>query len=98
MSGNIPDMWSGCRKFLVVSAGNIDILGVPPGRKEHVNMSLAKTWYSPEEAESKFGVPKSLILKWVEEGIVRCEQRETRVLAVNGDDLELKVEEYVKKR
>jgi hypothetical protein len=60
-------------------------------------MSLAKTWYSPEEAESKFGVPRSIILKWVEDGLVRSEQKGGKVLAVNGDDLELKVEEYVKK-
>jgi len=61
-------------------------------------MSLAKTWYTPEEAESKFGVPQALILRWVDEGLVRCEQQDNKVLAVNGDDLELKVEEYVKKR
>lgn len=61
-------------------------------------MSLAKTWFSVEEAESKFGVPKNLVLKWVEEGLVRCEQADGKVTSVNGDDLELKVEEYVKNR
>jgi hypothetical protein len=60
-------------------------------------MSLAKTWYTVAEAESKFGVPKNLILKWVEDGLVRCEQDDGKVVSVNGDDLELKVEEYVKK-
>jgi len=60
-------------------------------------MSLAKTWYTLQEAESKFGVPKSRILQWVEEGLVRSEQDGGKVTAVNGDDLELKVEEYVKK-
>ncbi|MRR58444.1 MAG: MerR family transcriptional regulator [Deltaproteobacteria bacterium] len=59
-------------------------------------MSLAKTWYTLEEAASKFGVPKSLITKWVDEGMVRCEQQGTRLVVVNGDDLELKVKEYVK--
>jgi hypothetical protein len=61
-------------------------------------MSLAKTWYAVEEAESKFGVPKAMIMKWVDEGLVRCEQDDGTVVSVNGDDLELKVEEYVKKR
>lgn len=60
-------------------------------------MSLAKTWYTVDEAESKFGVPKSLILKWVDEGLVRCELDGGKVATVNGDDLELKVDEYVKK-
>ena len=65
-------------------------------RKEG-SMSLAKTWYSPEDAESKFGVSKNLILKWVEDGLVRCEQDCGRVVSVNSDDLVLKMEEYVKK-
>lgn len=61
-------------------------------------MSLAKTWFSVEEAASKFGVPKNLILKWVEEGLVRSELDHGTVTSVNGDDLELKVEEFVKNR
>ena len=60
-------------------------------------MSLAKTWYTVDEAASKFGVPKNIVLKWVEEGLVRCEQTGGNVASVNGDDLELKLEEYVKK-
>ena len=58
-------------------------------------MSLAKTWYSVEEAESKFGVPKARILEWVDEGLVRCEQRDHHVTVVNGDDLELKIKELI---
>jgi hypothetical protein len=61
-------------------------------------MSISKTWYTPDEAESKFGVPKSTIFQWVEEGLVRSEQLGTKVVAVNGDDLELKIEELIKKR
>jgi hypothetical protein len=61
-------------------------------------MSISKTWYTPDEAESKFGVPKSLILQWVEEGLVRSEQRGSKVIIVNGDDLELNVEAFIKKK
>jgi hypothetical protein len=81
--------------FFVVTQGNIAILKLL-GNERSPGMSLAKTWYTPDEAASKFGVPKSLIIKWVDEGIVRCEQQGTQVVVVNGDDLELKVKEYVK--
>jgi predicted site-specific integrase-resolvase len=56
-------------------------------------MSFVKTWYTLEEAESKFGLSRSLILEWVEEGLVRCEQEGKKILTVNGDDLELKIGE-----
>jgi len=61
-------------------------------------MSISKTWYTPEEAASKFGVPKTTILAWVEEGMVRSEQRGAKVVVVNGDDLELKMEELIRKK
>jgi hypothetical protein len=56
-------------------------------------MSFDKTWYTLEEAESKFGLAHDQILEWVEEGLVRCEQEGEKVVRVNGDDLELKIGE-----
>ncbi|MEZ4599971.1 MAG: MerR family transcriptional regulator [Syntrophotaleaceae bacterium] len=60
-------------------------------------MSLGKTWFTPEEAESKVGIGRDLILKWVEDGLVRCEREEGHVVRVNIDDVNLKVEALTKK-
>ena len=56
-------------------------------------MSLGITWYTLEEAESKFGLKQTEILKWVEEGLVRAEKTGHKVVRINIDDLELKVQE-----
>ena len=54
---------------------------------------LGDNWGTLEEVESKFGVSEDLLLEWVEEGIVRSEEQDGKVLRVNIDDLELKIEE-----
>jgi len=56
-------------------------------------MSLGKTWYTIEEATEKFGVAKELILVWVREGAVRADEERGKVLRINSDDLDLKVQE-----
>ena len=61
-------------------------------------MSISKTWYTLEEAGSKYGLQRALILEWVDEGIVRCEQEGKKVVLVNGDDLELKIGEMDSER
>lgn len=58
-------------------------------------MLLEKTWFTLEEAESKFGVEKALVLEWVEEGVVRAETEKDVVVRVNADDLELMLQERV---
>lgn len=59
-------------------------------------MSMVKTWYTPEEAEAKFGVKRDQILEWVEEGVVRCEREEERVARVNIDDVQLQSEQLLR--
>lgn len=56
-------------------------------------MSLERTWYKVEEAASRFGLDRSLVLKWVEDGVVRCEMDGHKVSLVNIDDVGLKVQE-----
>jgi hypothetical protein len=56
-------------------------------------MSLGMSWCSIEEAVTKYSLEKSLILKWVDEGVVRAETVDKRVVSVNLDDLELEVQE-----
>lgn len=56
-------------------------------------MSLAKTWYTLEEATQKFGLEQGMILQWVEDGLVRAEEAGKKVVRVNVDDVELKVQE-----
>ncbi len=60
-------------------------------------MTLGKAWFTPQQAASMFGIEVSLILKWVEEGLVRSERADDKVTHINIDDLKLEVEAYVKK-
>lgn len=59
-------------------------------------MSLGITWYTLAEAEAKFGLKQTEILKWVEEGVVRAEKAGNKVVRINIDDLELKVQELTR--
>lgn len=60
---------------------------------EEVDMSLGMAWSSVEEASAWFGLEAATILKWVEDGLVRSESDGNRVVQVNLDDIELKVQE-----
>ena len=56
-------------------------------------MRMETNWYTVEEAAAKFGMEKKVILAWIEEGIIRSEELDGNVVRVNGDDLDLKVQE-----
>jgi hypothetical protein len=57
-------------------------------------MALYKTWYSPEDAASKFGISQEKILEWVDQGVLRYEKEGDAVTLVNVDDLKIEVENY----
>jgi predicted site-specific integrase-resolvase len=61
-------------------------------------MSLGKTWFSPEDVSSMFGVSKALVLEWVREGLVRGEREGGKVVRVNIDDVKLEVDAMTRNR
>jgi len=56
-------------------------------------MSIGITWCTIEEASAKYSLEKSLILKWVDQGVVRGEIADQKVVQVNVNDIELAVQE-----
>ncbi|PNU19370.1 MerR family transcriptional regulator [Geothermobacter hydrogeniphilus] len=59
-------------------------------------MSLVKTWYEPQAAADKFGIPLSRVKAWVDDGLVRFENEEGKLVRVNIDDVSLEVETMVR--
>jgi len=59
-------------------------------------MSLVKTWYAPQAAADKFGIPLATLMEWVEAGLVRFEQDADEISRVNIDDVRLEVDAMVR--
>lgn len=56
-------------------------------------MSLTKSWYTFDEAASKYGLSAKQLQKWVEDGLVRTEEgKGNKVTLLNGDDIELELQ------
>lgn len=56
-------------------------------------MSIGRTWCTLEEASAKYSIDEAIILKWIDEGVVRGEIADHKVVQVNVDDIELEVQE-----
>ena len=56
-------------------------------------MSFDKNWCTLGEAVEKYGLDKRQIEEWVEDGLVRAEEEDKRLVRVHTDDLELKLQE-----
>jgi len=51
-------------------------------------MSLTNSWYTIDEAASKFGLSTEHLQEWVDNGLVRTEGNNGRVILLNNDDIE----------
>ena len=51
-------------------------------------MSLTKSWYTFDEATSKFGITIRQLQLWVEHGLVRTEENSDGLILLNGNDIE----------
>lgn len=56
-------------------------------------MSFEKNWYTLDEAAEKFGLEVRKIQEWVEDGLVRAEDEQGKIVRVHADDLDLKLQE-----
>jgi len=51
-------------------------------------MSLTKNWYTMDEAASKFGISTKQLQDWVDNGVIRSEEGNDKVILLNSDDIE----------
>lgn len=58
-------------------------------------MALIKTWYDVAGAADKFGIKKSALMFWVDEGLVRCEREGGDVVRVHIDDVRMQVADMI---
>jgi len=54
-------------------------------------MSLTKSWYTVDEAASRYVISIQQVLGWVEDGLVRSEDDKGTLILVNGDDIEMEL-------
>ena len=56
--------------------------------QKEIAMSLTKSWYTLEEAASKYGLSTDELQKMVDGGLVRTEEAKGKETLLNSDDIE----------
>jgi hypothetical protein len=64
--------------------------------KRRFVMSSETSWTSLGNAVEKYGLESSLILKWVDDGLIYAEHHDTRSMRIRVDDLIQKIKQVNK--
>lgn len=56
-------------------------------------MTIEGSWLEVDAAIAKYGIGREKLCRWIADGIIRTEEGRDKVLRINIDDLDLKIQE-----